>query len=136
MAGVKKVSDSLLSGREAAWKLLRQDSRSVEDYAVDLRKLAAESACSQGVPAARSPVLEWAHSSRHACHPGSRPTLAFVQQSFWWPTTVPDVSAFITTCIVCAPSTTSCPSPPLVSYITGLRHWSPSVRWQHHYIGY
>ena len=43
---VKKVFDSPLSGREAAWKLLQlcQDSRSVEDYAVDVCALAAESA--------------------------------------------------------------------------------------------
>lgn len=33
----------------------------------------------------RSRVLEWAHSSRLTCHPGSRRTLAFLRQCFWWP---------------------------------------------------
>ena len=46
MAEVRKVFDSLVSGREAACKLfdLRQDSCSVADNAVDFRTLAAESA--------------------------------------------------------------------------------------------
>ena len=46
MAEVKKVFYSPLSGREAAQKLpqLRQNSRSVADYAVDFRMLAVESA--------------------------------------------------------------------------------------------
>jgi hypothetical protein len=46
MAEVRKVFDSLVSGREAARKLLElcQDSRSVADYAVDFRTLARESA--------------------------------------------------------------------------------------------
>ena len=45
-AEVRKVFDSPLSGREAAHKLLqlRQDSRSVADYAMDFRMLVAESA--------------------------------------------------------------------------------------------
>jgi hypothetical protein len=43
---VRKVFDAPFSGREAARKLiqLRQDSRSVADYVVDFRKLAAERA--------------------------------------------------------------------------------------------
>jgi hypothetical protein len=39
---VKKVFNSLLFGRESARKLLQQDFRSVADYAVDFRTLAAE----------------------------------------------------------------------------------------------
>ena len=41
---------------------------------------------------------EWAHSSRLACHPGSRQTLAFVRQRFLWPNMVPDVSVFVAAC--------------------------------------
>lgn len=37
--------------------------------------------------AVRSTALKWAHS----CHPGSRRTLAFVRQSFRWPTLVQHV---------------------------------------------
>ena len=46
MAEVRKVFDSPMSGRKETQKLLqlRQDSRSVADYAVDFRTLAAESA--------------------------------------------------------------------------------------------
>ena len=54
----------------------------------------------------RSAVLEWAHSSRLACHPGSCQTLAIVQRHFWWPTMVPDVSAFGAACTVCAQNKT------------------------------
>lgn len=45
MAEIKKVFESPVSGREAARKLLRlrQGSRSVSDYAVDFRTLAADS---------------------------------------------------------------------------------------------
>ena len=32
----------------------------------------------------RSQVLQWGHSSRLACHPGVRHTLALLRQSFWW----------------------------------------------------
>jgi hypothetical protein len=56
---VRKVFYAPFSKREAARKLnqLRQDSRSVADYAVDIRMLAAESALNQealfDVPARR-----------------------------------------------------------------------------------
>ena len=53
-----------------------------------------------------SRVLEWAHSSRLTCHPGSRRTLAFLRQCFWWPTMVPD--AFVTACTVCAKARLNC----------------------------
>jgi hypothetical protein len=39
-------------------------------------------------------------------HPGSRQTLAFVRQHFWWPTMVPDVVAFVAACTVCAQNQT------------------------------
>lgn len=44
MENVRKVFYSHVSGREAAEKLLHLDSRSVADYAVDFRTLAAERA--------------------------------------------------------------------------------------------
>ena len=53
-----------------------------------------------------SQVLEWAHSSRLICHPGTRRTLAFLRQRFLWPTMVPDVSAFVTPWMVCTQSKT------------------------------
>lgn len=82
--------------------------------------------------AAHSPVLKWAHSSRLACHPGSRRNLAFVRQSFWWTNMVPDISAFVAACTVCAQNktrrqnkTSSCPSLSLVIYIPALPHGLP-----------
>jgi hypothetical protein len=54
----------------------------------------------------QSQVLEWAHSSRLTCHPSTRQTLSFLRQCFWWPTIVPDVSAFIAACMVCVQSKT------------------------------
>lgn len=86
----------------------------------------------------RSRVQEWAHFFRLTCHPGSRRTLAFLRQCFWWPTMVPDVSAFVATCTVCAQNKTPRQAPsgllqPLPvphrpwSQISGLCHWAPSV---------
>lgn len=34
----------------------------------------------------RSQVLQWAHTSRFACHPGSNHTIALLRRHFWWPT--------------------------------------------------
>ena len=53
----------------------------------------------------RSSVLEWTHSSRLACQPDSRRTLAFVLHRFCLPTMVLDVSAFIAACKACAQNT-------------------------------
>ncbi|KAI3359008.1 hypothetical protein L3Q82_015392 [Scortum barcoo] len=33
----------------------------------------------------RSQVLQWAHSSKFACHPGINRTLSLVKRHFWWP---------------------------------------------------
>lgn len=33
----------------------------------------------------RSPVLQWAHSSKLTCHPGFQRTLQFLRRSFWMP---------------------------------------------------
>lgn len=35
---------------------------------------------------ARSQVLQWGHSSKFTCHPGSAHTLEILHQRFWWPT--------------------------------------------------
>ena len=52
MGEVRKVFDAPFSGREASQKLfqLRQDSRSLVDYAVDICTLAAESAWNHKAP--------------------------------------------------------------------------------------
>lgn len=75
------------------------------------------------------------------CHPVSRRTLAFLRQRFWWPTMVPDVSAFVPVCTVCAQNktprqassgllhATPCSSSPQVPYFPEFCHWAPSVRW-------
>ena len=61
--------------------------------------------------AVRSPVLQWGHSSRIACHPGARRTLALLQQRFWWPSMAADTREFVATCSVCARSKASHQAP-------------------------
>ena len=53
---------------------------------------------------ARTAVLEWAHSSSFACHPGVRRTLALIFRRFWWKTVRRDTEEFIAACSVCARS--------------------------------
>ena len=53
-------------------------------------------------PSLRSRVLLWAHSSRLACHPGIRRTLALLRRRFWWPTMEVDTKGFVSACPVCA----------------------------------
>ncbi|KAJ8402791.1 hypothetical protein AAFF_G00364630 [Aldrovandia affinis] len=55
----------------------------------------------------RSQVLEWAHSSPMACHPGVSRTLAFLSRRFWWPTMRNDTVEFVTACVPCARSKSS-----------------------------
>ena len=52
--------------------------------------------------AVRSEVLQWAHSSNLACHPGARRTLSLLRQRFWWPSMVSDTQIFVRACSVCA----------------------------------
>ena len=55
------------------------------------------------VPASlRSQVLQWGHSSRLACHPGVRRTLAFLRRRFWWPSMDRDAKEFVAACQVCS----------------------------------
>ena len=61
--------------------------------------------------AVRSPVLQWGHSSRIACHPGARQTLALLQQRFWWPSMAADTREFVAACSVCARSKASHQAP-------------------------
>ena len=49
-------------------------------------------------PPARSPVLQWGHASKVACHPGFHRTLALLQQRFWWPAMSSDTREFIAIC--------------------------------------
>ena len=58
-------------------------------------------------PPARSPVLQWGHASKVACHPGFHRTLALLQQHFWWPTLSSDTREFVAACSVCARSKAS-----------------------------
>lgn len=60
---------------------------------------------------ARRAVLQWAHSSKFAAHPGVRGTLASVRQRFWWPTCEKDARRFIAACTDCA-QTKSSNTPP------------------------
>ncbi|XP_050924947.1 uncharacterized protein LOC108874699 [Lates calcarifer] len=50
----------------------------------------------------RSPVLQWGHSSKVACHPGFHRTLALLRQRFWWPSMSADTKEFVSACSVCA----------------------------------
>ena len=60
------------------------------------------------VPASvRSQVLQWAHSSRLTCHPGSHRTVAFLRRRFWWPTMEADTRSFVKACSVCARNKTT-----------------------------
>ena len=51
---------------------------------------------------ARPEVLQWAHSSSLACHPGVRRTLALLTRRFWWPSVRRDLEEFVAACPVCA----------------------------------
>ena len=62
-------------------------------------------------PSARSPVLQWGHSSRISCHPGFHRTLTLVQQRFWWPSMTADTKLFVSACSVCARSKASHQAP-------------------------
>ena len=47
-------------------------------------------------------VLQWAHSSSLACHPGVRCTLALLSRRFWWPSARLDLEEFVAACLICA----------------------------------
>ncbi|KAI2655590.1 Transposon Tf2-6 polyprotein [Labeo rohita] len=55
----------------------------------------------------RSKVLQWAHASRFACHPGSCRTLDLLKRHFWWATMDKDTREFVNGCSVCARGKTS-----------------------------
>lgn len=55
----------------------------------------------------RSQVLQWGHSSRLSCHPGSDRTLSFISRRFWWPTLKEDAKAFAASCPICSQNKTS-----------------------------
>lgn len=55
----------------------------------------------------RSQVLQWAHTSRFTCHPGTSRTLHVLQQRFWWPTMEKDTREFIAACSICARNKTT-----------------------------
>ena len=49
-----------------------------------------------------SQVLQWGHSSRLACHPGVRRTLALLRQRFWWGSMEEDTNEFVAACQICS----------------------------------
>lgn len=53
-------------------------------------------------PHLRGRVVQWAHTSKLACHPGVSRTISFLTQRFWWPTMRREVSEFIAACPVCS----------------------------------
>ena len=75
----------------------------------------------------RSEVLQWGHSSRLACHPGVRRTLALLRQRFWWSCMERDTKEFVAACRVCSQQKSSHQAP------SGLLHPLPVPRrpWSH-----
>lgn len=59
----------------------------------------------------RPQVLQWGHSSKLSCHPGSKRTQAFISRRFWWPTMREDVRDFVSACPTCAQNKTSTQPP-------------------------
>ena len=60
---------------------------------------------------ARSAVLEWAHSSSLACHPGVCRTLALLNRRFWWTSVRRDMEEFVVACPVCTRAKTNSQRP-------------------------
>ncbi|KAJ8332896.1 hypothetical protein SKAU_G00417920 [Synaphobranchus kaupii] len=61
--------------------------------------------------AARTHVLQWAHSSLMSCHPGFTRTLAVLKRRFWWNSMIPDTRRFVKACTTCARSKASHQAP-------------------------
>ncbi|KAI2660072.1 Transposon Tf2-9 polyprotein [Labeo rohita] len=55
----------------------------------------------------RSDVIQWAHCSKVACHPGINRTKFLVKQRFWWSSLARDTREFVLACSVCARAKTS-----------------------------
>ncbi|KAI3366903.1 hypothetical protein L3Q82_009548, partial [Scortum barcoo] len=63
----------------------------------EAQRLSPESTLCSSVPA----VLQWAHSSRLTCHPGTQRTIDLVRQRYWWATVNQDTRGFVKACPVC-----------------------------------
>ncbi|XP_061786097.1 uncharacterized protein [Nerophis lumbriciformis] len=50
----------------------------------------------------RPEVLNWAHNSKIACHPGITRTTYLLAQRFWWTTLRTDVTEYVAACSTCA----------------------------------
>ncbi|KAJ8365317.1 hypothetical protein SKAU_G00141480 [Synaphobranchus kaupii] len=61
--------------------------------------------------AARTQVLQWAHSSLLSCHPSFTRTFAVLKRKFWWSSMIPDTRHFIKACTTCARSKASHQAP-------------------------
>ncbi|KAL0177020.1 hypothetical protein M9458_025914, partial [Cirrhinus mrigala] len=55
----------------------------------------------------RPDVIQWAHCSNVACHPGINCTKFLVKQQFWWSSLARDTREFVLACSVCARAKTS-----------------------------
>lgn len=59
----------------------------------------------------RSQVLQWAHTSRFANHPGTNRNLSLLKRYFWWPTMEKDNREFVAACTTCTRNKVSHQSP-------------------------
>lgn len=50
----------------------------------------------------RARLIQWFHSSKLSCHPGSSRTTALITCRFWWPSLHMDVREFVLACSICA----------------------------------
>ena len=95
--------------RSVTWEVEEKVKRSLTEHP-------APSSCPSGrlfVSASlRSQVLQWGHSSRLACHPGVRRTLALLRQRFWWPSMQEDTREFVAACPTCSQYKGSHQAPP------------------------
>lgn len=55
----------------------------------------------------RSQVLQWAHTSWFACHPGANQMLKLRKPHIWWPGMAADTSQYVAACSVCAQGKTN-----------------------------
>lgn len=53
-------------------------------------------------PSVRSKALEWLHTNKLSCHPGSACMLSLARRHFWWPSIAPDVKTYVAACSTCA----------------------------------
>lgn len=75
----------------------------------------------------KTKVLQWIHSHRLTCHPGTNLILAFIKKYFGWLTFHKDVKEFVCACTVCTRNKNS--NQPPAGLLQPLP--SPSHPWSH-----